>query len=82
MLHFGVSLTYWGTGLAQQLHDATIAVLTSTVPAVTQRVRLSVFEANGRARRFYEKLGWHPTGQISRTSFAPHPLLVEYDRAL
>jgi RimJ/RimL family protein N-acetyltransferase len=82
LLHFGVSLACWGTGLARELHDATIAVLASTVPAQTRRVRLRVFEANGRARRFYEKLGWRPTGQTSRTSFEPHPLLLEYDRAL
>lgn len=82
LLHFGVSLRCWGTGLAQRLHDATIAVLVSSVPAQTQRVRLRVFEANERARRFYEKLGWQPTGQLSRTSFAPHPVLLEYALSL
>jgi len=82
LLHFGTALAFWGTGLAQQLHDAAIAVLAETVPADTRRVRLRVFEANGRARRFYEKLGWQPTGQRSRTVFPPHPVLLEYDLSL
>jgi RimJ/RimL family protein N-acetyltransferase len=39
-----------------------------------------VFEGNRRARRFYEKLGWTPTGRTSRTTFAPYPVLLEYVR--
>jgi hypothetical protein len=30
------------------------------------------------ARRFSEKLGWRRTDRTSRTSFPPHPVLVEY----
>jgi RimJ/RimL family protein N-acetyltransferase len=41
-------------------------------------VRLRVFAGNHRARRFYEKLGWKETGVESRTSFPPHPTLLEY----
>lgn len=37
-----------------------------------------VFAGNGRACRFYEKLGWRATGAESRTSFPPHPTLLEY----
>jgi RimJ/RimL family protein N-acetyltransferase len=41
--------------------------------------RLRVFEDNQRARRFYEKLGWRRTDRLSRTSFPPYPVLVEYE---
>lgn len=39
---------------------------------------LRVFADNVRARRFYERLGWRPTGRVSRTSFPPDPVLLEY----
>jgi hypothetical protein len=37
-----------------------------------------VFEENRRAQRFYEKRGWAMTGEHSRTTFAPYPVLLEY----
>lgn len=79
LLHFGTALETWGSGLATWLHDALIA----TYPPGVSPVRLRVFADNGRARRFYEKLGWTATGVESRTSFPPHPTLLEYrlDRA-
>jgi RimJ/RimL family protein N-acetyltransferase len=43
---------------------------------------LRVFDENRRAQRFYAKQGWRPTGRTSRTAFAPHPLLLEYERIL
>jgi hypothetical protein len=46
--------------------------------SLLERIRLRVFLANGRARRFYEKLGWRPTGQESKTAFPPYPTLLEY----
>ena len=39
---------------------------------------LRVFVDNGRARRFYEKHGWRPTGASSRSSYEPYPVLLEY----
>lgn len=78
LLHFGTALETWGTGLAQQLHDAVLERLAETAPAETVYVRLRVFEDNLRARRFYEKLGWRLTGERTQTSFPPHPVLVEY----
>ena len=79
VLHFGTAPETWGSGLATWLHDALLA----TYPPDVSRVRLRVFAGNLRARRFYEKLGWQSTGEESRTSFPPHPVLVEYllDRA-
>jgi RimJ/RimL family protein N-acetyltransferase len=74
ILHFGTALETWGSGLATWLHDALIA----TYPPDVLKVRLRVFAGNGRARRFYEKLGWEATGAESRTSFPPHPPLLEY----
>jgi RimJ/RimL family protein N-acetyltransferase len=74
LLHFGTALDTWGSGLAPWLHDRLLA----TYPPDVVRLRLRVFAGNGRARRFYERLGWRPTGRESRSTFAPRPVLVEY----
>jgi|tagenome__1003787_1003787.scaffolds.fasta_scaffold20130911_2 RimJ/RimL family protein N-acetyltransferase len=78
LLHFGTALSTWGTGLAQQVHDA----LLGTFPSHLPRLWLRVFEENHRARHFWEKNGWRPDGVRSRSPFAPHPILLEYERAL
>jgi RimJ/RimL family protein N-acetyltransferase len=78
LLHFGIAVATWGTGVAQRLHDAVLAELVRSAPAGCGHLRLRVFAANGRARRFYEKLGWHDSGQRTRSSFAPNPELIEY----
>jgi diamine N-acetyltransferase len=46
------------------------------------RAWLSVLEQNGRARRFYEKRGWVPTGRSLQSGFPPHPILLGYERDL
>ena len=74
LLHFGTAVDTWGSGLATWLHDQLLA----TYPDEPTLLRLRVFAGNGRGRRFYEKLGWEPTGVESRTSFPPYPLLLEY----
>ena len=74
LLHFGTAVETWGSGLASWLHDELVA----TYPPELPRLRLRVFEENRRARRFYEKLGWAPTGHESRSTFAPYPVLLEY----
>ena len=74
LLHFGTAVETWGSGLATWLHDQLLA----TYPPELGRLRLRVFAGNTRARRFYERLAWSPTGRESRTSFPPHPVLVEY----
>jgi RimJ/RimL family protein N-acetyltransferase len=74
LLHFGTAVETWGSGLATWLHDQLLA----TYPQELRRLRLRVFAGNIRARRLYERLGWSPTGRESRTSFPPHPVLVEY----
>jgi RimJ/RimL family protein N-acetyltransferase len=82
LLHFGTAPHTWGTGTAQQLHAALLDELARTAPEGSDHLRLRVFEANSRARRFYAKLGWSQTGQRTRSSFAPYPVLVEYQRTL
>ena len=77
LLHFGTAADTWGSGLAAAAHGELLEQLTARG---VRRARLRVFEENRRARRFYEKLGWQPTGARSRTSFPPHPVLLEYSR--
>jgi RimJ/RimL family protein N-acetyltransferase len=75
LLHFGTAVSMWGTGLPGVLHDALVA----TYPYDLDRIWLRVFEDNHRARRFWEKKGWRGNGRVSRSSFAPHPVLTEYE---
>ncbi|MGA8682311.1 MAG: GNAT family protein [Acidimicrobiales bacterium] len=79
LLHFGTAVETWGTGTAAAAHDSLLRALAAEG---VRQARLRVFEENHRARRFYEKLGWQMTGKRSRTSFPPHPVLVEYQRAV
>jgi RimJ/RimL family protein N-acetyltransferase len=76
LLHFGTAVETWGTGLAAELHDSVLAAF----PATIGRARLRVYAENRRARRFYEKLGWTATGEVSRSTFPPHAELLEYAR--
>lgn len=78
LLHFGTAIDSWGSGLATRLHDAVLEEMLGVVSPGASHLRLRVFEANRRARRFYEKLGWTVTGERSRTTFPPHPELLEY----
>lgn len=79
LLHFGIAVEHWGSGLAGTAHDAVVVRMRAYG---VRRARLRVFTGNGRARRFYEKRGWRPTGERSRSSFAPCPELLTYDRPL
>lgn len=76
LLHFGTALVKWGTGLAQELHDW--ALSKARPSADISYMRLTVFEENARARRFYEKLGWYSTGITTKAEFPPYPDLLEY----
>jgi RimJ/RimL family protein N-acetyltransferase len=78
-LHFGIAVDHWGSGLARQAHDEVLSQIRSQGH---ERAWLRVFLGNGRARRFYEKLGWQPTGVSTRSSFPPHPELLRYERSL
>ena len=74
LLHFGTAVDTWGRGTAGELLERVVASLRA---AGAQPV-LRVFAGNERARRFYEKHGWRPTGASSVSSFEPHPVLLEY----
>ena len=78
-LHFGIAPEYWGTGLARTAHDAVLDRLRS---GGVRRAWLTVFTGNRRGRRFYEKLGWEPTGARTRSSFPPNPELMRYERTV
>lgn len=75
LLHFGTALTTWGSGLADHLLTALLA----TYPDDAARIWLNVFEENHRARRFWERNGWRPTGRTSRSTYEPCPVLLEYE---
>ncbi len=79
LLHFGITVDHWGTGLARQAHDEALDLLRA---AGVTSAWLWVFTGNGRGRRFYENLGWAPTGETSHTTFPPHPELLHYARPL
>jgi GNAT superfamily N-acetyltransferase len=64
---------YWRTGVAGELHDAALAEL-----ADCAEVRLWTLEENHRARRFYERHGWRPSGETRVVPFPPNPLDVGY----
>lgn len=76
LLHFGTASRTWGTGTAQRLHGAVLNEWLRDRAPTTALLR--VFADNLRARRFYARLGWTETGRTSRTSFPPHPVLLEY----
>ena len=78
-LHFGTAIEHWGTGVAETAHDAVLDLMASRG---VQQAWLRVFTANGRGRRFYEKLGWQPTGARTRSSFPPYAELLRYERAV
>ncbi|WP_300080788.1 GNAT family protein [Propioniciclava sp.] len=78
-LHLGTARDTWGSGLAEQVHDA---VLDHLRAGGHTHARLRVLVENARAIRFYTRLGWRPTGVTERTDFAPHPLLRVYERDL
>jgi RimJ/RimL family protein N-acetyltransferase len=79
LLHFGIAVESWGSGLAGIAHEAVLEHLQSQG---LQHIWLRVFTDNARARRFYEKHQWEPTGDRSVSTFAPHPELMHYQRGL
>ena len=75
-LHFGTALGSWGSGLAGAAHAEVLAYWRAEG---YQRGWLRVLEQNLRARRFYERRGWQPTGARERSGFAPFPVLLTYE---
>ena len=74
LLHFGTAIETWGQETASEL----LEVVAGWLREATSEPTLRVFADNGRARSFYEKHGWRPTGATSVSGFEPHPVLLEY----
>jgi RimJ/RimL family protein N-acetyltransferase len=69
----------WGTGLA----TAAIGTVLDRMTARGARVaELWCLEANARARRLYEHLGWRATGDARPAPWPPHPTEMRYARPL
>jgi RimJ/RimL family protein N-acetyltransferase len=69
---FYVVPEWWGSGVANELHDAVVE---------HGARRLWCLEENHRARRFYEKRGWTLNGDSRVVEYPPHPLDVGYSRS-
>jgi RimJ/RimL family protein N-acetyltransferase len=76
VMHFGVALEEWGSGLARIAHDELLDLLTE---AGCERVWLRVYAKNPRGRAFWEKHGWTDTGDRSRGPMPPHAELMTYE---
>ncbi|MFI7000662.1 GNAT family N-acetyltransferase [Nocardia sp. NPDC050175] len=68
-----VSPPHWGTGIARLLHDTAIDTENNT-----GQWQLWVLKNNNRARRFYERQGWHADGRTKPLDYPPHPTLLGY----
>lgn len=78
-MHFGIAIELWGTGAAEDAHDAVLDRMSS---GGIIRAWLRVFTDNERGRRFYERMGWASTGERSHSTFPPYPELLRYEREL
>jgi GNAT superfamily N-acetyltransferase len=58
----------WGSGVSRALMDAAIADIRADALG---EALLWVGEANGRARRFYEREGWLPSGDTRDSELGP-----------
>ncbi|MCP3421183.1 GNAT family N-acetyltransferase [Nocardioides pinisoli] len=67
--HLAVRPDHWSAGLGRE------GFLRAQAAGAR---RLWVLEANGRARRLYESLGWAPSGVTQECPWPPFPVEVEY----
>lgn len=75
IMHFGVALEEWGSGLAIAAHDELVARIRAAGHATPW---LRVYADNPRGRAFYEKLGWTETGERTKGPMPPHAELRTY----
>ncbi|MGA8046641.1 MAG: hypothetical protein WCA30_10315 [Dermatophilaceae bacterium] len=61
------------------MHAAVVSLLQGRG---VQRAWLLAFTDNRRGRTFYERLGWRPTGERTRSAYPPHAELLRYERDL
>jgi ribosomal protein S18 acetylase RimI-like enzyme len=76
---FYVHPDHWGSQVANELMDATLSAL---IDDEWPTARLWVLKDNGRARRFYERHGWHVDGAEAPLSVGGNPLELRYRRNL
>lgn len=69
----------WGSGVADRLHAAAMAIVRAEGDA---HCRLWVLEENPRARRFYARHGWRQDGRRQPAPYPPYPVEVGYTLAL
>lgn len=77
LLH--VHPAYWSGGIGGALHDRAMAALAGDGFASAV---MWVLERNERARRFYERRGWHADGARRRERYAIEIDVIRYRRAL
>src|SRR4051812_35733979 len=80
LAHLGrlfVRPVHWGTGVAVRLHDAALAAASEQG---FSSMRLFTPTAHARARRFYEREGWHPIATLPDSSIGLP--VTEYRRDL
>jgi diamine N-acetyltransferase len=65
----------WGRGVGAELHDH---VLDRLRARESHWCHLWVLEENHRARRFYERRGWHENGTTRVVPFPPNPTDLGY----
>ncbi len=70
---------WWGRGVGRALHDE---VLDRLRAEGCGRCHLWVLEDNGRARTFYERLGWIENGTSRVVPFPPNPIDIGYSLEL
>lgn len=66
---------WWSRGVGRALHDHVLDHLRAAGSAVCH---LWALEHNERARRFYERLGWHEDGTSRIVPFPPNPIDLGY----
>jgi GNAT superfamily N-acetyltransferase len=79
LLRFFLVPEWWGSGVADVLHEAALDTLRQRGDSIC---RLWVLEANHRARRFYERRGWRLDGRKRVSIFPPFPPAVGYSRGV
>ena len=70
---------FWSRGVGRALHDTVLGRLRADG---WERCHLWVLEDNGRARRFYERLGWIENGTSRVVPFPPNPIDLGYSMTL
>jgi len=70
---------HWGQGIGRSLYERALLYLKQ---AGYERASLWVFEHNERARSWYERLGWTPTGQRKLVMESGRVADLRYTRVL